>query len=165
MKIKIKKGDITQINTEAIVNPSNPYCTMGGGLAKQLLEKGGTQIKKEAIKQTPIQIGKAIVTDAGNLPSRYIIHTPTVENPTGKSSEEIISKATKAVIQKSIEKNIKTIAIPGLGTGTGKLPYEKSVKTIYKIIKQTNPDIEITFVYKNKEHGRQLKKHFKKITN
>ncbi|WGI17413.1 macro domain-containing protein [Methanonatronarchaeum sp. AMET-Sl] len=163
MKVSIKKIDITKVKVEAIVNPSNPQCTMGGGVAKQIHDKGGKEIKTEARKHTPINIGEAVITGAGRLPAKYIIHTPTVKTPNGKSSEIIIDKAIKAILKTALDNKINTIAIPGLGTGSGGISYRKSVLTVCNNIKQIKPELEIILVYQNKEHEKQLKKHSKKL--
>ena len=78
-KIHIKQGDITAETTDAIVNPANSQLMHGGGAARMIAMKGGPVINEqsrrliERIGQVPA--GKAVMTDAGNLPCKFVIHT------------------------------------------------------------------------------------------
>jgi len=74
--IGIKKGDLTEEDSEAIVNPANSLMIMGGGVAYAIKKKGGEEIEKEAIKKAPVEIGKAVVTKAGKLKTKHVIHSP-----------------------------------------------------------------------------------------
>ena len=79
IRIGIKKGDITEEKVDAVVNPANTLLTMGGGVALKIKKKGGVEIEKEAKMKGPIKRGDAIFTDGGNLSSKYVIHTATME--------------------------------------------------------------------------------------
>ena len=79
IKIDVKKGDITEEKVDAVVNPANTLLTMGGGVALKIKKKGGVEIEKEAKMKGPIKRGDAIFTDGGNLSSKYVIHTATME--------------------------------------------------------------------------------------
>ncbi|RZN63238.1 MAG: macro domain-containing protein [Methanonatronarchaeia archaeon] len=160
IEIEVMRGDITKVKADAIVNPANPVCSMGGGVAKAILDRGGEQIKIEVDRHTPIDIGRAVATTAGNLPAKYIIHTPTVKTPTGKSNLDLIKKAVNAAISKAEELKVHSIVIPGLGTGSGGISYEKSVKTLHTELERRNPNLNITLIYKNPIHGKLLRKHF-----
>ncbi len=129
-RIVVVRGDITEIEADAIVNPANVQMIMGGGVAGAIRRKGGEKIQQEALKKAPVRIGSAIVTGAGRLKARYVIHAPTVETPGGKSSLEFIRKAVKAAISKAEEMGLKNIAFPAMGAGIGGIPVEKSVEII-----------------------------------
>ena len=79
MKIKVIKGDITTIETDAIVNAANTSLLGGGGVDGAIHRKGGTKILEECIairnKQGGCNVGEAVITSSGNLPSKYVIHT------------------------------------------------------------------------------------------
>jgi len=72
VEIKIKKGDITTVEVDAIVNPANSYGYMGGGVAGSLKEKGGDEIEQEACESAPIPIGSCVVTTGGSLKTKKI---------------------------------------------------------------------------------------------
>ena len=74
IKIEILKGDITKLEVDAIVNAANNRMLMGGGVAGAIKRAGGKVIEDEAVKKGPIPIGEALVTKAGNLNAKYVIH-------------------------------------------------------------------------------------------
>jgi len=84
-RIIVTKGDITSFGCDAIVNPANSTGSMGGGAALAIKKAGGASIEKEAMKKAPIAVGKAVSTNPGTLNAGFIIHAPTMENPTEKS--------------------------------------------------------------------------------
>jgi O-acetyl-ADP-ribose deacetylase (regulator of RNase III) len=140
------KGDITELNVDAIVNAANSRLVMGGGVAGAIKRKGGVEIEREAVKKGPIPIGKAIETGAGKLKAKYVIHAPTMEYP-GPTSTENVSRATDAAMRKAKELKIKSIAFPGFGTGVGRLSFEEAAKsmvsTILKGIKGSKLEVVI----------------------
>ncbi len=119
MKVEVFKGDITQLDVEAIVNPANSRLKMGGGLAGIIKNKGGAEIEKKAQKQAPVDVGKAIKTTAGDLPSKYVIHAPTMKSPAQTVSAENAGKAMRGILECAEENGIEEVAVPGLGTGVG----------------------------------------------
>ncbi|MCX8181526.1 MAG: macro domain-containing protein [Candidatus Methanomethyliaceae archaeon] len=79
-EIKILKIDITICDAEALVNPANSLMSMGGGVAAAIKRAAGPVVEEEAMRNAPIPVGNAIATSAGHLKSKYIIHSPTMEN-------------------------------------------------------------------------------------
>src|SRR3990170_7908766 len=74
VKIEVLRGDITKLELDALVNAANNRLWMGGGVAGALKRAGGPEIEAEAIKKGPIPIGEAVVTGAGKLKAKYVIH-------------------------------------------------------------------------------------------
>ena len=134
VRILIKKGDITQEEVDAIVNPANSYMIMGGGVALAIKLKGGEEIEKEARNKAPVNIGDAIYTSAGRLKARYVIHSPTMKNPAERTKEENIRKAVIAALKVAEELKINSIAFPGMGTGVGGLDKYKAAKIMLEEI-------------------------------
>ena len=152
MTIIAQKGDITTISCEAIVNPANSYGYMGGGVAGAIKRIGGTEIEKQAISKAPIKIGNAVATTAGNLSCKYVIHAPTMEKPAMKIGVENVKLATEAALKKGEELGLKSIAIPGMGTGVGGVSYEKAAETMAKIAKNFESKFEkIILIDRNDE--------------
>lgn len=135
-------GDILGVEADAVVNPANSYMIMGGGLAGVIKKRGGSIIEEEARKYAPVPIGKAIVTTAGSLPFKYVIHSPTMEEPAGRTDPDKVYQATKAAIQVAAEKGVSVLAIPGMGTGVGGLEPCSAVRAMFRAIKEylENPD-------------------------
>jgi len=127
VNIKILKGDILNTDFEAIVNPVDPNLSMKEGLALAIKEKGGVSIYRQAKKFAPIKQTETIVTKAGNLKAKYIIHVATV-NSKIRTNEKIIRKAVCNVLLKTQEFKITSIGIPALGCGIEKFPFEMSAK-------------------------------------
>jgi len=136
MPIIVQKDDLTKIKCDAIVNPANSYGFMGGGVAGAIKKVGGQSIEEEAISQAPIDVGKAIITKGGNLCCKYVIHAPTMEEPAMRIGVENVKLATRAALEIGIKNKIKTIAIPGMGTGVGQVPIKDAAKAIVEISKE-----------------------------
>jgi O-acetyl-ADP-ribose deacetylase (regulator of RNase III) len=143
-------GDITEVESDAIVNPANVFLMMGGGVAGAIKRKGGGEIEREAMRKAPLKIGEAIETSAGKLKAKYVIHAPTVESPGGSSSPEYIRAAVKASLKKGEELGIRSIAFPAMGAGVGGVPVEESVRIILEEIK-ASPIEEVLLVTRNKQ--------------
>jgi len=135
VKIEIKIGDLLEENTEAIVNPANSLMIMGGGVAGAIKNKGGREIEEEALKYAPVPIGKAVITKAGKLKSKYVIHSPTMERPAMLTNKDKVYNATKAALEAAYAKNIKSIAFPAMGTGVGELSFKEASEAMLRAIK------------------------------
>jgi O-acetyl-ADP-ribose deacetylase (regulator of RNase III) len=82
MRIIAVRGDITEVNVDAVVNPINAGDAKGakeGKLVRALFDRGGSEVEDEAAVRGPIQVGEAIITTGGNLKCRYVIHAPVGE--------------------------------------------------------------------------------------
>jgi len=128
MSVKVIKGDITKLEVQAIVNPANSLMIMGGGVAGAIKRRGGDEIEKEAMKFAPVPVGKAIITHAGKLKAKYVIHTPTMEQPAMRTNMRKVIAAIKAALRVAMENNIREIAFPGMGTGVGGLSASEGAK-------------------------------------
>ncbi|MFH1641627.1 MAG: macro domain-containing protein [Nanoarchaeota archaeon] len=160
MKIRIEEDSIIDMEVDAIVNPANSYGYMGGGVAEAIKSKGGQEIEMEAISHAPIPIGHAVMTTAGCLPCRHVIHSPTMEQPAGLTDILTIKEATKAALECADLNNLKKIAIPGMGTGAGGLPKDKAAKAILDVVVNFEPkSLEIVILVDiDKEMVREFEK-------
>ncbi len=160
MEIEVLLGDITKLKVDAIVNPANSFITMGGGLAGIIRKVGGEAIKQEAQKQVPVAVGKAIITKAGNLPCNFVIHAPTMEKPAMKIPSKNVELAMSAILKCADENDLNEIAIPGLGTGVGAVPYEEAAKIMINSAKKFKAENlkKIIFIDKNKSFYEELMK-------
>jgi len=126
-ELEVIKGDITQIDVEAIVNAANNQLQMGGGVAGAISKKGGSAVQEEANKVGPIEVGAAAITTAGNLKAKYVIHAATMALDF-KTDQEIIRRATRSALEITKEKDIKSLAFCALGCGVGKFPIDKAAR-------------------------------------
>lgn len=160
MSIIVKRGDITNINCDAIVNPANSFGYMGGGVAGAIKRIGGSEIEKEAISKAPIKVGSAITTTAGNLPCKYVIHAPTMKKPAMQIGAENVKLATQAAMNLAVDQKLNTIAIPGMGTGVGGVSYKLAAKAMISIAKEFEDKFEeIIFIDRNKEMVEYFNKY------
>ncbi len=136
--IKVVEGDITKIDSDAIVNAANSYLQHGGGIALAILRAGGEIIQKESNdiirRNGPLKTGEAVITSGGNLKAKFVIHT--VGPAWGEGNEE--EKLQRAIISVlEIAKNIKlkSISIPAVSCGIFGFPKEKGTEIIFKSAK------------------------------
>ncbi len=137
INIKVIEGDITEEDTECIVNPANSYLQHGGGVAGAIVRKGGRIIQEESdeyIKTCgPLPVGKATITSAGSLKAKYVIHT--VGPRWGEGDEERkLRSAIISVLELATEKGIRSISIPAVSCGIFGYPPELGTGVIIETI-------------------------------
>jgi len=135
IKIEVYHGDITQLELNALVNAANNRLWMGGGVAGALKRAGGEEIEAEAVKKGPIPIGEAVVTGAGKLKAKYIIHAAVMGQDL-KTDAEKIRQATRNSLLRGDELGIKSIAFPALGTGVGGFRLDECARLMISQVRQ-----------------------------
>lgn len=149
MKIEIIKGDITTLDADAIVNAANTSLLGGGGVDGAIHKAGGKQILNECIeirnRQGGCNIGQAVITSGGNLPSRFVIHTVgPVWNGDKDEKQLLLKDCYLNSLILAVENNIKTIAFPNISTGIYHFPKHKAAKiaieTVLSFEEQTKID-------------------------
>jgi len=118
VEVEVIKGDITEIAVEAIVNAANNKLVMGGGVAGAIKRKGGAVIEEEAVKSGPVKVGESVITSAGMLPSKYVIHSATMGMDFA-TDEGKIRNSARSALKLAGDRNIKSLAFPALGCGVG----------------------------------------------
>ena len=139
LKIEIQQGDITQVKADAIVNPSNSFGWMGGGSAGAIKKAGGDQIEREVVDQSPLEIGKAVATTAGDLDYQAVIHAPTMISPAEKADAYHVRMSVRGALHLADDKQFKVIAMPGMGTGVGNFPKNEAAKQMIDEINNFKP--------------------------
>ena len=129
--IKVIQGDITQIAVDAVVNAANTSLLGGGGVDGAIHRKGGKEILDECIlirnRQGGCNVGNAVITSAGKLPSKYVIHTVgPVWNGDKTEKEKLLKNCYISCLELAIENKIKTIAFPNISTGIYHFPKDKA---------------------------------------
>jgi len=168
VELEVLKGDITRLEgIDAIVNPANSQMIMGGGVAGAIKRAGGKEIEDEARRYAPVPVGRAIVTSAGKLKVRYVIHAPTMEYPAMRTTVEKVSAAVAAALSKCDELGIKSVAFPGMGTGVGgldpKVAAEAMVNTIVEHISRGTTLEKIILVAYDDELYNAFKEALEKV--
>jgi O-acetyl-ADP-ribose deacetylase (regulator of RNase III) len=159
MEIKIVKDDITTIQVDVIVNAANTSLLGGGGVDGAIHRKGGKLILKECQqirnRQGGCKVGKSVITNAGNLPAKKVIHTVGPRWNNGKSNEETKLKSCYlTVLQLAEEHNLKTIAFPNISTGIYKFPKDKAAQIALDTITDYSSQIisQVIFVCYDQEN-------------
>jgi O-acetyl-ADP-ribose deacetylase (regulator of RNase III) len=122
--IYCRQGDITDSELEAIVNAANNHLWMGAGVAGAIKRKGGKSIEDEAVEKGPIQVGQAVITGAGKLKARYVIHAAVMGQDL-HTNEELIKMATRSSLEQAEKSRLMSIDFPALGTGVGGFPVDR----------------------------------------
>ena len=154
-QISILKGDITQIAVDAIINAANISLLGGGGVDAATHRRGGVAILAECqkirAKQGGCAVGEAVITTAGDLPAKYVIHTvgPTWFN--GEKNEPILlENAYRNSFKLADHLGLKTIAFPNISTGIYRFPKQLAAQIAFKVIndelKQSQSVQEVIFV-------------------
>lgn len=120
-KIVLQQGDLTEIDSDAIVNAANNELQLGGGLAGIIRRKGGDSVQRECNEIGSIPLGGAAITAAGNLKARHIIHAASMQLG-GQTTARALRSSTAHSLRIAAEKGLRTIAFPAIGTGIGGFP-------------------------------------------
>lgn len=131
--ITLQKGDITALETDAIVNAANSALWMGAGVAGAIKRAGGQEIEDEAVRQGPIAVGEAVVTGAGKLRAKLVIHAAVMGTDLVTGAEKIRS-ATKSSLLRAEELALKNMAFPALGTGVGGFSYSEAAEIMINTV-------------------------------
>lgn len=141
--LQLIKGDITDIETDAIVNAANSSLLGGGGVDGAIHNKGGPKILEECklIRATEwpdgLPTGKAVITSGGNLKAKYVIHTVGPVWLGGFHVEaELLKQAYKNSLKLAVAKGIKSIAFPSISTGAYGYPIEEASHVALKTVKE-----------------------------
>jgi O-acetyl-ADP-ribose deacetylase (regulator of RNase III) len=142
-KVCLLQGDITEMDTDAIVNAANPSLMGGGGVDGAIHRKGGPKILEECkrIRATEwpngLPTGKAVITTGGNLKAKYVIHTVGPIWRGGESGEpELLAEAYRNSLALAVSKGLKTIAFPSISTGAYGYSIEKACKVALKTVRE-----------------------------
>lgn len=133
--IELVKGDITGLDVDAIVNAANNHLWMGAGVAGAIKRVGGQEIEDEAVRKGPVAIGQAVVTGAGRLKARYVIHAAVMGQDLSTNAEKIAA-ATKNSLLRAEELRLKSIAFPALGTGVGGFPLSTAADIMVSTVRE-----------------------------
>ena len=148
MKIELLKADITEIEIDVIVNAANTSLLGGGGVDGAIHRKGGKAILDECIqirnKQGGCKTGEAVITTAGNLPSKYVIHTVgPVWNGDKEEKSKLLAECYTNSLNLAVQNGIKSIAFPNISTGIYHFPKDKAAEIAIQTVKDFERSVEI----------------------
>jgi O-acetyl-ADP-ribose deacetylase len=127
--IEIVKADITSQRVDAIVNAANEALQLGAGVAGAIRSRGGPTIQKECDQIGHCDVGDAVVTGAGNLPAKWVIHAVGPVWRGGESAEELqLASAVLAAFKRAEEIGAKSVALPAISAGIYGFPLENAAQ-------------------------------------
>ncbi|MBU2550719.1 MAG: macro domain-containing protein [Proteobacteria bacterium] len=133
--IEIVQGDITDMDTTAIVNAANDRLILGAGVAGAIRIKGGPAIQEECNRLGGTYVGGAVVTGAGRLKARYVIHAVGPRMGEGNEDQKLRS-ATKNSLLRAEEKQMASIAFPAISTGIFGFPVDRAARIMLETARE-----------------------------
>jgi O-acetyl-ADP-ribose deacetylase (regulator of RNase III) len=141
-KLCLVQGDITEMETDAVVNAANSSLMGGGGVDGAIHRRGGPSIleqcKRLRAREWPggLPTGKAAVTTGGNLKAKFVIHTVGPVWRGGNQREpELLAEAYRNSLKLAVSKGLKTVAFPSISTGAYGYPIEQASRIALATVK------------------------------
>ena len=130
-KIVIQQGDLTEMETDAIVNAANNDLILGAGVAGAIRRKGGDEIQRECEAIGSIPVGYAAISTGGKLKARFVIHAASMQLG-GKTNADSLRRSTAHSLRIANERGLKTIAFPAVGTGIAGFPLRECAEIMVR---------------------------------
>lgn len=144
MQIEVVVADIFEVEADALVNPANKQATLwfGSHINERVRKLGGRDVVRERKRKGAVQLGEVVVTGAGRLPFRYIIHAAIMDlydfNPLfllklgRRTSDEVLEKATRSALLAADALAIETVVFPPMAAGIGAMPDAQCAQIMLK---------------------------------
>ncbi len=161
-KITLIKGDITKVTADAIVNAANSSLLGGGGVDGAIHRVGGPKIleacRQIRAKKGGCKTGEAVITTAGDLPAKYVIHTvgPVWQAAHESRMKHLLANCYSNSLSLAVNNQLATIAFPNISTGIYKFPKEMAASVAIQAVNdflEDNSEIkEVVFVCFDQEN-------------
>ena len=129
--LELLEADITEMQTDAIVNAANAQLILGGGVAGAIRKKGGPKIQQECNKIGGTFVGGAVITTAGNLKAKHVIHAVGPRMGEGNEDRKLKNAALNS-LKLADENNLKSIAFPAISAGIFGFPIQRCAEIMLK---------------------------------
>lgn len=158
-EIQLIQGDITKAAVDAIVNAANNSLRGGGGVDGAIHRAGGPEIMEECKKIGGCPTGEAVITTAGKLPSKFVIHTVGPVWKGGHSGEpELLASCYRNSLRIASEHGLYSIAFPNISTGVYGYPKQEAaaiaVSEVRSFIQQSVHHLKVLFACFDDENYR-----------
>jgi serine/threonine protein kinase len=139
--LKILHGNIVQQEVDAIVSSNDEYLSMGGGVSAAIRNAAGSAlIFGETRKYVPVRLGRVVVTSAGQMKARFVFHGVTLafrDSDVLWPSRDLISEILHSCIYHADTLHVRSLALPLLGTGLGRIPPDVCLDTMFQFLART----------------------------
>jgi len=145
--VRLVQGDITERDTDAIVNAANSLLQHGGGVAGAIVRKGGQIIQDESDKIGFTPVGHAVLTSAGRLSSKFVIHAVGPRKGEGDEDNKL-KNAVLNTLRLASQKGLRSISLPAISSGVFGFPKDRCAKILVQesvsfLKKQTNSSLQL----------------------
>jgi O-acetyl-ADP-ribose deacetylase (regulator of RNase III) len=135
LRAEVLQADVTTLDVDAIANAANTDLLHGGGVAAAISRAGGPAVQRESDARSPIALGQAVETGAGDMPARWVIHAATMQLG-GPTSAQVIAQATTSTLEKAEELGARSLALVAFGTGVGGYPLEEAAELMLGAVRE-----------------------------
>jgi O-acetyl-ADP-ribose deacetylase (regulator of RNase III) len=172
-RIKLLRGDITKVEADAIVNAANSSLLGGGGVDGAIHQAGGPSILEACrdivARQGGCKTGDAVITTAGRLPAKYVIHTVgPVWNGGKNKEEELLYACYFNSLQLAMDHHCESIAFPNISTGVYRFPKALAasiaVKAVTSFLAENEMPRRVVFVCFDEENYELIRKSLDLLT-
>ncbi|XP_057675983.1 core histone macro-H2A.1 isoform X2 [Corythoichthys intestinalis] len=136
-KLQVIQADISVVESDAVVHPTNSALYTGGEVGSALEKKGGKELAEAVLemkkKNGPLDVAGAVLTAGFGLPAKYVIHCNSPAWGSDKC-EEMLEKTVKNCLALADEKKLKSVAFPSIGSGRNGFPKQTAAQVILKAI-------------------------------
>src|SRR5437764_3111185 len=130
-RIVIQQGDLTEMDTDVIVNAANNDLILGGGVAGAIRRKGGDAIQRECNEIGTIPVGYAAITSGGKLKARFVIHAASMRLG-GATTAETLRSSTAHSLRIAKDRGLRSISFPAVEIGRAGFPLEECAKIMLR---------------------------------
>jgi len=157
-ELTVEQADITELEVDAIANAANSRLLHGGGVAGAIARAAGPELERESRERAPVPVGEAVATTGGDLPARWVIHASTMEDPGGRTSADVVERATWSTLATAEELGARSLGLVAFGTGVGGFPVEEAARIMVGVARQHDGGLErIVFAV----HGEAAERAFR----
>lgn len=133
-RIELWNGDICDLEVDVIVTAANLSLWMSSGVGGAIKRAGGDEIEFAAVRQAPVPLGDAVVTTAGSLAARAVIHAVSLDRER-RTSGSVIEAAVRSAMARARDIRATSIAFPALGTGVGGFPLDEAARITVQTVR------------------------------
>ena len=126
-QLELVEGDITDLEVDAVVNAANEQLQLGTGVAGAIRQKGGPSIQEECNRIGGTPVGSAVMTGAGHLKAKWVIHAVGPRMGEGDEDKKLAS-AVRAALALADRRGMKSIALPAISTGNFGFPADRAAR-------------------------------------
>jgi len=152
MQITVLQGSILDVDAQVIVNAANGLGLMGGGVAGVIKRAAGADVEREAVKEAPIRVGKAVLTSGGKTKYKGIIHAPTMPEPGMRIPVRNVALATTAALTLADQNTFESVAVPGMGTGVGGVAHADAARAMVAAVRAFSPRALKSVIFVDVDH-------------